>query len=139
MGSIDHLTRYIPNLAQTAAAMRPLLKKHREKKQLFGNLTTIHDLKNIIKLVSETTQNKHFDQLLETRIVCNASTSVLGALLEQHSKESWVAIANASRFLNSSEEKYSVNELDLLMVVWAIEHFKVDFMENFLRSSLIIS
>ena len=30
MGSIDHLTRYIPNLAQTAAALSPLLK-HREK------------------------------------------------------------------------------------------------------------
>ena len=28
MGSIHHLTRYIPNLAQTAAALRPLLKKH---------------------------------------------------------------------------------------------------------------
>ena len=26
MGSIHHLTRYIPNLEQTAAAMRPLLK-----------------------------------------------------------------------------------------------------------------
>ena len=36
----------------------------------------------------------------------------------------WVAIAYASRFLNSLEEKYSVNELELLGVVWAIEHFK---------------
>ena len=35
MGSIDHLTRYIPNLAQTAAAMRPFLKKHREKQNNF--------------------------------------------------------------------------------------------------------
>ena len=35
-----------------------------------------------------------------------------------------MAIAYASRFLNSLEEKYSVNELKLLGVVWAIEHFK---------------
>ena len=35
-----------------------------------------------------------------------------------------MAIAYASRFLNSLEEKYSVNELELLGVVWAIEHFK---------------
>ena len=27
MGSIHHLTRYIPNLAQAAAALRPLKKK----------------------------------------------------------------------------------------------------------------
>ena len=38
--------------------------------------------------------------------------------------EGWVAIAYASRFLNSLEEKYSVNELELLGVVWSVEHFK---------------
>ena len=30
----------------------------------------------------------------------------------------------SSRFLNSLEEKCSVNELELLGVVWAVEHFK---------------
>ena len=34
MGSIHHLTRYIPNLAQTAAALRPLLKKFEKKTDL---------------------------------------------------------------------------------------------------------
>ena len=52
------------------------------------------------------------------------STTGLGAALEQFSPEGWVAVAYASRFLNSLEEKYSVNELELLGVVWAIEHFK---------------
>ena len=42
------------------------------------------------------TQNKHFDQHLDTRIVCDASNT----------------------------GKYSVNKLELLGVVWAIEHFK---------------
>ena len=53
-----------------------------------------------------------------------ASTSGLGASLEQNSPEGWVAVVYASRFLNSLEEKYSVNELELLGVVWAITHFK---------------
>ena len=38
--------------------------------------------------------------------------------------EGWVAVAYASRFLNSLEEKFSVNELELLGVAWAIEQFK---------------
>ena len=33
-------------------------------------------------------------------------------------------ISFASRFLNSSEERYSINELELLGVVWSIEYFK---------------
>ena len=75
--------------------------------------------------MAKITQKKNFDQRLETRIVCwDASNTGLGAALEQHSTEGWVAIAYASRFLNSLEEKYSVNELELIGVVWAIEHFK---------------
>ena len=61
---------------------------------------------------------------METRIISDTSTSSSGASLEQHSKEGWVALASSSRFLNSLEEKYSVNELELLRVVWSIEHFK---------------
>ena len=61
---------------------------------------------------------------MEKLIICDASTSGLGASLGQHSKEGWVAIAHASRFLNSLEETYSVNELELLGVVWAFEPFK---------------
>ena len=55
--------------------------------------------------MAKITQNKHFDQHLETRIVCDASNTGLGAPLEQHSTEGWVVIAYASRFLNSLEEK----------------------------------
>ena len=78
---------------------------------------------NIEKLVAEITQNKHFDQHLETRIATDTSTSGLGASLEQYLPEGWVAIAYASRFLKSFEEKYSFNELELLGLVWAIEHY----------------
>ena len=68
---------------------------------------------NLNKLVSEITQNKHFDQHLETRIVTDAFLSGLGASLKQYSLEGWLPIVYASRFLNSLEEKYSVNELEL--------------------------
>ena len=36
----------------------------------------------------------------------------------------WKAISFASRFLNVLEIKYSVNELELLAVVWALEQFR---------------
>ena len=124
MGSIHHLTKYIPHLAQAMAALRPLLKNTNKRKSL--NWSTEHDsaFHNIQMLVREITQKNHFDQNLDTRVVCDASTYGLGAALKQNTNEGWVAIAYASKFLNSLEEKYSVNELELLGVVWAIEHFK---------------
>ena len=61
---------------------------------------------------------------METRIKCDASRAGLGAALEQRSPTGWHTVAFASRFLNSTEECYSVNELELLGVVWSVEFFK---------------
>ena len=61
---------------------------------------------------------------METRIKCDASRAGLGAALEQRSQTGGHTVAFAYRFLNSNEERYSVNELDLLGVVWSIEYFK---------------
>ena len=61
---------------------------------------------------------------METRVKCNASRKGLGAALEQLDSEGWKTVAFASRFLNSNEERYSINELELLGVVWAIEYYK---------------
>ena len=46
------------------------------------------------------------------------------AALEQLTVDGWKPISFASRFLNSNEEPYSINELELLGVVWSIEYFK---------------
>ena len=61
---------------------------------------------------------------METRIKCDASRAGLGAALEQRSPTGWHTVAFASRFLNSNEERYSINELELLGVVWSVEYFK---------------
>ena len=93
MGSIHHLTSYTPNLAQTAAALRLLLKPTLKNKPI--NWIPEHNtsFENMKRLVSEITQNKLFNQHLETRIVTDASISRLGASLEQYSSKGWVEIA----------------------------------------------
>ena len=55
---------------------------------------------------------------------CDASRAGLRAALEQQSPTGWHTVAFASRFLNSKEERYSVNELELLGVVWSVEYFE---------------
>ena len=124
MGSIHHPTRFIPHLAHAATVLRPLLRNTDKHKSL--NWSAEHEtaFQKIKKLVAEITQNIHFDQNLKTRVVCEASPYGLGAVLEQNTEKGWVAIAYPSRFQNLFEEKNSVNDLGLLGVVWAIEHFK---------------
>ena len=48
----------------------------------------------------------------------------MGCALEQQTPKGWHTVAFASRFLNSVEDRYSINELELLGVVWSVEHFK---------------
>ena len=79
---------------------------------------------HIKTVIANATENTYFNPTLETRIKCDASRQGLGAALEQLDCEGWKTVAFASRFLNSNEERYSINELELLGVVWAIEYFK---------------
>ena len=54
----------------------------------------------------------------------DASRSALGAALEQLTVNSCEPISFASKFLKINKERYSINELELLGVVWSIESFK---------------
>ena len=48
----------------------------------------------------------------------------MGAALELNTPDGWKPVAFASRFLNPTEVRYSVNELEPLGVVWSIDYFK---------------
>ena len=125
MGSIHQLIKFIPNLANLLNPIRPLLKKeniNNNKIRWENSHTTTLD--KIKAEISKITEKKHFDKQRNTRLKCDASHTGLGAVLEQQYPEGWFPIAYASRFLNEAEIKYSTNELELLSVVWATNHFK---------------
>ena len=74
--------------------------------------------------IQSINENKHFDTNKQTRVRCDASKKGLGACLEQKHENIWKPVAYASRFLNKLEERYSTIELELLAVVWSLEHFE---------------
>ena len=80
--------------------------------------------KYIKSQVSKITEQRHFDKEKSTTVKCDASHKGLGATLEQWDPNKWFPIAYVSRFLNTAEQRYSTNELELLAVVWATEHFR---------------
>ena len=113
MGSIHHLNKFIPNLAQLCTPLRPLLSSSSKFHYIW---TQKHEeaFQTILTAVRNITENRHFVSNRETRIVCDASREGIGAALEQETPDGWGTVAYASRFLNACENKYSVNELELL-------------------------
>ena len=101
--------------------IQPLLKKNTKFVWNDEHETHFQSIKN---KVANATENTHYNPHLETRIKCDASKAGLGAALEQRSPRGRHTVAFASRFLNSNEERCSVNELELLGVVWSVEYFK---------------
>ena len=69
----------------------------------------------------------HFERNQEIRIICDASKQGLGTVLQQSQcNGEWKPICFASRYLTKFEAKYSINELELLAIFWAVERFKID-------------
>ena len=69
-------------------------------------------------------ENKDFDINSETRVKCDASKEGLVACLEQKQNDASYPKAYASIFLNKNEPRYSINQLELLAVVWSVEYLK---------------
>ena len=120
-GSINQYVKFVPNLSTLSSPLRPLLNKKSLYKWDTSHSIAFEKLKTEIVNIAE---NSHFDIKEKTRLKTDASHSGLGATLEQLQDDQWKTIAFASRFLNNHEMKYSTNELELLGVVWAAEHFR---------------
>ena len=67
----------------------------------------------------------HYSPKRENIITTDASKHGLGAILWQTQPDgNRKPIQYASRYLNDAEKRYSTNELELLAVVWGLEHFR---------------
>ena len=122
--SVHYICIFTPSLVQFCQPLRSLLKK--SAKYVWNERYTKHF--NIIKdKMAQSTENCHYNPKLDVRWKGDASRSRFGAALEQTTSDGWKPIAFASRFLNPTEERYSVKELDLLIVVWSIDFFKYYF------------
>ena len=76
------------------------------------------------KEMNNTVTNHLFDINLKTRLKCSASHLGMGASVDQDHREIWKSLAFASRFPRIAELKYSTNELELLVLLWALDNFK---------------
>ena len=122
LGAVNQFNKFMPNLAAISFPFRSISKKIAEWTWNTDHETAIKKINEEIKKVVELS---HFKRNQEIRIICNASKQGSGAVLQQNqSLGEWKPICFASRFLRKFEAIYSINELELLAIVWAVKHFK---------------
>ena len=114
-GALNQMNRFIPNLANL---LRPYLSKKIEWKWKEEHETALQTIK---KEIQNITQIKHFKSNQPVRIICDASREGLGRFCNRRRKRT---SHFASGFLTTFDQMYSINELELLAVVWAIEIFR---------------
>ena len=116
------MAKYIENLSSKTDNLRKLLKKETKWEWTEDRQREFEEIKQNLKRIPELA---HFSKNEKNIITTDASTHGLGAILWQEQKDkSLKPIAFASRFLNDAEKKYAINELELLAVVWGLEHFR---------------
>ena len=87
--------------------------------------TNTHKLfQNYKNQISKIIENQHFGLDKETKVKCDANAKGLGECLEQKTDKIWHTIAFLNQFSNALVQRYSRNNLELLAVVWSLEHLK---------------
>ena len=123
LGAIQYLSKYIDNLSAQTDSLRQLLKKDQDWLWTEEHTQAFENLK---QKITEIPCLAHYNSDYPNIITTDASTKGLGATLWQEQPDGKLKpIGIASRFLSDTEKKYAINELELLAVVWGLEHFRL--------------
>ena len=108
LGMINHLGKFIPNLAEVTAPLQTLSKKDVVFNLQKPQLDAIEKLKI---LITSAPILKIFDPNLPTRLKIDASSEGVGALLEQNhgslENPQWHSIGYLSRALRDFEKRHA--------------------------------
>jgi hypothetical protein len=66
----------------------------------------------------------HLDTTAPFALVTDASTSAIGAALQQHVQNAWQPLAFFSKTLNPAQQKYSEYDRKLLAIYEAVNHIR---------------
>ena len=83
-------------------------------------------LENLKQKITEIPCLAHYNSKYPNKITTDATTKGLGTTLWQEQPNgNFKPIGFASRFLSDTEKKYAIIELEILAVVWGLEHFRL--------------
>ena len=122
LGAIQYMAKILPKLSEQTDRLRKLLKKNEpwkwaeEQQKNFGKIK---------QMLTEGPCLAHYAKDNENIVTTDASSTGLGITLCQKQDDgNTKPIAFGCRYLNDTEKKYIIGELELLAVVWGLEKFR---------------
>ena len=116
------MTKFLPKISERTDRLRKLLKKIEtwnwgtEQDEDFGKIK---------QMLTEGPCLAHYAKDKDSIRTTNASTTGLGITIwQKQDNGNTKPIAYGSRYLNDTEKKYSIGELEMLAVVWGLEKFR---------------
>ena len=117
MGMVNYLTRFLPNVSSAMTPIRKLTNKDKDFKWAEEHQKAFEDIK---KLITSSRVLKYFDpKSTNITLHCDSSRTGLGTCLIQDDQP----IGFGSRSLTNAEQNYAQIELELLSVIYGLEHF----------------
>lgn len=121
VGLASYFRNYVQGFSQISLPLTSLCKKNVkftwgvEQEQAFRTLQE--------KLTSAPVL-RHYDENAPIQIRADASLNGLGAIILQQFDGNWYPLSYQSRRLSISEKNYTISELELLAVVFALKKFR---------------
>ena len=118
MGMVKYLGNFSNEIAAAAGPLRPLLSMKNEFLWLPEHLRAFGEVK---KTMTSPPILAHFDVARKTVLQTDASRlNGLGYVLLQLHDDGYKLVECGSRFISETESRYSMVELELLAIVWAV-------------------
>jgi cleavage and polyadenylation specificity factor subunit 1 len=123
---VNFYRRFLPHAAATQAPLHDVLSGPRVKGShpITWTPELLKAFKECKASFSRATLLDHPDPSAPLALVTDASTSAIGAVLQQRVKNAWQPLAFFSKRLNTGQQKYSAYDCELLAIYEAIKHFR---------------
>ena len=123
LGLVNFYRRFIPNGASLLHPLNLLLSKSSPKNLSWDDTTTsaFNAVKNAL---ADATLLAYPKAEAPTCIMTDASSTAVGAVLQQCIDEQWQPLAYFSKALKPSETRYNAFDRELLAIYLAIKHFR---------------